>query len=1073
MIHSRCLPPGTTTQLLPQGPRKFQTVAGTMTTQRMVWLDDISLPEFDKSKRIDGGRYALVFDAPCKYDMIVGRDLLQKIGLTMSFESHTMKWMDHEVLMKTERFIQTTPHYFYSHPTFLDEAEDPDFDPDFFAAQKILDAKYDKVDIDDVISQQTHLNTGQKDGLRSVLSKYDTLFDGSLGHYKGKKVHIDLDKSVPPKHFKSFPVPKVHLDTFKKELDHLVEIGVLSPAGMSEWASPTFITPKKDGRVRWVTDLRYLNTAVKRRQYPIPIIQDVLTRREGYRYFTKLDLTMQYYAFELDDEAKDLCTIVTPFGKYKYNRLPMGLKISPDVAQSIMEDILKDLDIEIYIDDVGIFSKTYEDHLKVMDQVLRRLQDTGFKINPLKCEWCVEETDFLGYWLTPQGLKPWKKKVDAVLQMQRPTNVKELRSFLGAVTFYRNMWPRRSHLLAPLTELTGNTPFVWTPACEKAFTEMKSIIATDALLAYPNHNLPFEIYTDASDYQMGAAIIQNGRPVAYWSRKLNAAQKNYTTIEKELLAIVMCLKEFRTMLLGADLTVYTDHKNLTFRTLNPQRVLRWRIYLEDFSPKFKYIQGKDNVLADCFSRLPRMESPLEGKRAEPNKGTTVAFAEKPKQVERDELDEEYGFESYYSDDGIKKPCYFMQSADSFYDDDIHDMFVNHPPLEVMQNPITMQNIQQHQFIDNALNTLRQREPNRYPVKYVQGRPVICYKPDGTSNAADWKIAIPTSLIKPVIEWYHYTLGHCGINRLYETIRTHLYIPGLRQLCEAYRCEICQKNKIIGPGYGHLPPREAPLLPWTEVSVDLIGPWKITVQEKDLYFNALTCIDQVSNLVEMIRIQNKTAAHISQKFEECWLNRYPRPNVCIHDRGGEFVGWEFQNKLQQCGVKDKPTTSRNPQANSVCERLHQTVANILRTILAERPPRNLQQAEAAMDEALSTATHVTRCAVSRSLGTSPGALVFRRDMLLDLPIVVDLWKIQQGRQSLIDENLIRQNRKRRDFNYAVGQEVLLKAVNPSKLEPRAHGPYQIVQVYTNGTIDIRRQPHVIERINIRRVIPFRR
>ena len=131
--------------------------------------------------------------------------------------------------------------------------------------------------------------------------------------------------------------------------------------------------------------------------------------------------------------------------------------------------------------------------------------------------------------------------------------------------------------------------------------------------------------------------------------------------------------------------------------------------------------------------------------------------------------------------------------------------------------------------------------------------MICYKPDGNSNETDWKIAIPTSLIKAVIEWYRYTLGHCGINQLYENIRTHLYIPGLRKLCEAYCCDICKKNKIIGPGYGHLPPREAPLLPWAEVSVDLIGPWKITVQEEDIYFNALTCIDQVSNLVEMIQI----------------------------------------------------------------------------------------------------------------------------------------------------------------------------------------------------------------------------
>ena len=188
--------------------------------------------------------------------------------------------------------------------------------------------------------------------------------------------------------------------------------------GESKWAHPLFIIAKKDGLVLWVSNLQELNKVIKQKVYPLPFITYILHRCTGYKFFTKLDISMQCYTFKLNEEIQESCAIITPLGKYKFKRLPMGLKCAPEFAQQSMENILQGIDdSEVYLDDIGCFSNEWRHHLKLLDRVLTALQANGFTINPRKCEWAVQETDWLGYLLTHKGLKPWRKKIDAILHM--------------------------------------------------------------------------------------------------------------------------------------------------------------------------------------------------------------------------------------------------------------------------------------------------------------------------------------------------------------------------------------------------------------------------------------------------------------------------------------------------------------------------------------------------------------------------------------------------------------------------------------------------------------------------------
>ena len=435
-----------------------------------------------------------------------------------------------------------------------------------------------------------------------------------MGKYNKSKFTLELiNPNFSPIFCKPYPIAQTHMEVFHLELQHLINKGVLEHAP-SEWAFPTFIIPIKDGRVRWVSDFRKLNKLLKRPRYFLPSISEIMQRRKGFKFITKIDIAMGFSTFEIDAPSQQLCIISTPYGLYKYKRLPMGITNSPDLFQSVMHPLFSDLpNVECFLDDIGIFSLgSFADQISQIHQVLLRLERNGFTVNPLKCDWAVTTTEYLGFLLTSDGIKPLPHKIKAITNISRPTSTKYIRPFVGLVNYYKDMWPKRAHYLTPLTDVCSTRKkFVWNDAQEHAFHNIKRLVSEDVMLHFPDHSKPFEIDTNASKYQIGAKIKQEQLPIAYFSRKLTPTQRRYSTIEQEMLAIIEVLKEYRNFLLGAEIIIFTDHKNLLANSSTDDRVFRWKQKIEEFGPTIQYVQGHTNTEADALSRLPLLEDQRE------------------------------------------------------------------------------------------------------------------------------------------------------------------------------------------------------------------------------------------------------------------------------------------------------------------------------------------------------------------------------------------------------------------------------------------------------------------------------
>ncbi|MGH7974079.1 MAG: reverse transcriptase domain-containing protein [bacterium] len=480
----------------------FQTTNGVMKSSSMVYLNDIHLPEFSKTRCIPEFEAYVYDDSSGKgsYDVILGRDFLFEIGLTPCFLTKMMKWEDVSVPFHKRGHWRNLSHIqglLENQPYRVEEREN-----DLFSSQHIADAKYDAADPIAIANQQVHLSENHRQKLSLLFQKYSKLFDGSLGKYPQSQVHLKLKPNATPIHAKPFPVPRIYLTALRTEINRLVELDVLEPTTASQWASPAFIIPKRDGSARFIADFRGLNRNLERDLCPLPDMKQIIQEQQNFTYITKLDLSMGYFHLELDETSRALCTIVVPWGKYRFKRLPLGVHPAVDIFQAVMQHLFQDFDkVRTFLDDLKLCTaETFEDHIEHLEKILQVLLRNGLLLNIKKCEWAVQSTEYLGFVFTTNGIKPQQSKIKSILQLEIHQDRKQVRHFVGLVNYYKNMWPKRAHILSPLTSLTSiKNPFKWTEKHTKAFNEMKSLVNQDDLLRFPDEKVPFDIYTDASE----------------------------------------------------------------------------------------------------------------------------------------------------------------------------------------------------------------------------------------------------------------------------------------------------------------------------------------------------------------------------------------------------------------------------------------------------------------------------------------------------------------------------------------------------------------------------------------------
>ena len=519
-----------------------------------------------------------------------------------------------------------------------------------------------------------------------LLRKYTGVFAVPKGLPPEREIdhRIDLEEGATPPSRPTYRMSPVELDELKKQLAELTESGFIQPS-KSPYGAPVLFVRKKDGSMRMCVDYRALNKISVKNKYPLPRIDELLDRLAGATVFSKLDLRAGYHQIRIAEGDVPKTAFRTRYGSFEFLVLPFGLTNAPATFQGLMNTVFSDmLDtcVVVYLDDILVYSASEADHAQHLEAVLQRLLEHQLYAKQSKCEFFTRRVDFLGHIVSSKGVEVDDKKLDIVRDWAPPANVHELRSFMGLANFFRRFVRRYTHIAAPLHSLTSkNVVFRWESQHQAALEELKQALSSAPVVVPPNPSLPYLVYTDASDLQIGAVLTQDHgqgpQVVAFESRSLTPGERSYSVQDKEMLSIVHACAIWRHHLHGSsvEFVVNTDHASLQyfFSCKEPSRQhQRWAQKLGEFKFTIRYQPGKLNVVADALSRRPTSAT-LAGMRILAAT-TTVSVQPGLLQAVRDGYQQDEAARALISEIEERRPCRF-QLVDGILFDPLDRMYI--------------------------------------------------------------------------------------------------------------------------------------------------------------------------------------------------------------------------------------------------------------------------------------------------------------------------------------------------------------------------------------------------------------